>query len=178
MIDHVEIAIAPTGHYKNKHDCVEAAGILPHFVMGPADTMAMNMQQNYNFFDRWSPPGEATVTEGVFQYPGDPPPAPNHESNPRCGAGVSLPPRTRSNCGGRCVQPLDEDGLMESPALELKFHNRDCRAKVRRAMKRLVAAAREDEFKGGGDPSMYEEIEMELDAAIKNFNKVLRGVLP
>jgi hypothetical protein len=73
----------PTGYYQHQHvsgatvlkQCLQGCGILPNMMVGTKDTIADNLEENYQFGCGWQPAeGDvAEIKEGVFLYPDDPP---------------------------------------------------------------------------------------------------------
>ena len=76
MINNVKMNVDPAHHYgpDMRRELIEACGIIPQFVFGTHDTMAKNMEENYEYFLGDWKQGDATIDEeGRFCFPGDPP---------------------------------------------------------------------------------------------------------
>lgn len=75
----IELMLDPTGYYEANcgHDWYDkvtgAIGILAAFTVGDQESIADNMQNNYQFFYEWTTGYDASVDDkGCFCFPGDP----------------------------------------------------------------------------------------------------------
>lgn len=77
----IELVIDPTGFYENnagpdwQQRVIDALGILPAFLTGPHESLADNMQDNYQFFHAWTSAADhdVRISNDCFIFPGDPP---------------------------------------------------------------------------------------------------------